>query len=221
MAAGEGDKKTGEKRRKAKSAHPDDADDAVLWDRVAETIKPLRSRRRPPSPPKPAVEKPANDKPQKPRPPASNHSLPPAKPHLPALSTAVTPGVDKRTAQRLGRGQLEIEARLDLHGLTQDEAHVRLSGFIRRSAAAGKRCVLVITGKGFKPTGETGVLRQAVPRWLNEPALRHAIVALRHAQPKDGGEGALYVLLRRDRDAAPTGKDTPPPKRLSRKRRDS
>jgi DNA-nicking Smr family endonuclease len=138
---------------------------------------------------------------------------------LPELLPGVTAGVDKRTAQRLGRGQLAIEARLDLHGLTQDEAHAKLAGFIRRSVGAGKRCVLIITGKGFKPTGETGVLRQAVPRWLNEPGMRRDIVALRHAQLKDGGEGALYVLLRRDRAVPSSAKDAPAPKRLTRKRK--
>lgn len=216
MAAGDGDRKT-----KAKSAGANDTPDHELWQRVAETIKPLRARRRRTPKLKPSAPLAAPEKPVKPRAITPVAAAPVAKPAIPALSTTAMPGIDKRTAQRLGRGQLDIEARLDLHGLTQDEAHARLGGFIRRSAAAGKRCVLVITGKGFKPTGETGVLRQAVPRWLNEPDMRRAIVALRHAQPKDGGEGALYVLLRRDRDAAPLGKDGPPPKRLSRRRRES
>lgn len=212
---GDGDKKT-----KAKSSGGDDTPDHELWQRVTASIKPLRSRRRLAPKPKPSAAPAPTEKPIKPRALAPNTPPPAAKPAMPALSITATPGIDKRTAQRLGRGQLEIEARLDLHGLTQDEAHTRLGGFIRRSAAAGKRCVLVITGKGFKPTGETGVLRQSVPRWLNEPEMRRAIVALRHAQPKDGGEGALYVLLRRDRAAGPSGKDAPPPKRLSRKRRE-
>jgi DNA-nicking Smr family endonuclease len=120
---------------------------------------------------------------------------------------------------------LAIEARLDLHGLTQHEAHDHLGGFIRRAVAAGQRNVLVITGKGFKAPynqkgGEVGVLRQAVPRWLNEPDLRRHVVALRHAQPRDGGEGALYILLRRAR-ATPADKTAAPPKRLKRNRRKS
>ncbi len=214
----------GEKRNKATSSGADDTPDHELWQRVAETIKPLRARRRLTPKPKPKASPAAADKPAKtakPRIATPSPATPAAKPAMPALSITATPGIDKRTSQRLGRGQLEIEGRLDLHGLTQTEAHTRLGGFIRRSAAAGKRCVLVITGKGFKPTGETGVLRQSVPRWLNEPDMRPAIVALRPAQPKDGGEGALYVLLRRDRAAGPSGKDTPPPKRLSRTRRKS
>jgi DNA-nicking Smr family endonuclease len=189
-----------------------------LWQRVTETIKPLRSRRQPAEKPPTAIPSPAGSASAKPRAAAAARA-PAPKPALPDLALGASAGIDKRTAQRLGRGQLAIEARLDLHGLTQDAAHARLAGFIRRSVAAGLRCVLVITGKGFKVSGETGVLRQAVPRWLNEPGLRRDIVALRHAQPKDGGTGALYVLLRRERTDAPTAKDAPPPKRLTRPRK--
>lgn len=205
------DKLTGHKSA-ARPAAPDDD----LWHRVAQTIKPLKSR------PRPAIKAPlpADDSTA-----PSNKlkaSLPPppraVKPALPDLTTAVTAGIDKRTSQRLGRGQLAIEGRLDLHGMTQGEAHDRLAGFIRRAVAAGKRNVLVITGKGFKASGETGVLRQAVPRWLNEPGLRPHVVALRQAQPKDGGEGALYVLLRRERET-PVGKIPTPPKRLAPRRK--
>ena len=195
----------------AKPAAPDDE----LWHRVAQTIKPLKSR------PRPALKAPlaADDsaapraKPKLSPAPSSPRA---AKPILPHLTTTVTAGIDKRTSQRLGRGQLAIEGRLDLHGMTQGEAHDRLAGFIRRAVAAGKRNVLVITGKGFKASGETGVLRQAVPRWLNEPGLRPHVVALRQAQPKDGGEGALYILLRRERET-PVGKIPTVPKRLARR----
>lgn len=195
----------------AKPSLPDEA----LWQHVAETVKPLKTRR--PSPPKPPALPPSSaseDAPSQPRlgtaPPVKRAPKPP----LPELKIDTAAGVDKRTSQRLSRGQLSIEGRLDLHGLTQDEAHSRLSGFIRRAVGAGKRNVLVITGKGFKAGGEIGVLRQAVPRWLNEPALRRHIVTLRHAQPKDGGEGALYVLLRRERTAS-ADQDHNPAKRLS------
>ena len=197
----------------AKLAAPDED----LWHRVAETIKPLKSRSRPPA--KAPVEPNESTAPSATA-KASLALQPPraVKPALPELTTGASAGIDKRTSQRLGRGQLAIEARLDLHGLTQGEAHDRLAGFIRRAVAAGKRNILVITGKGFKASGETGVLRQAVPRWLNEPGLRRHIVALRHAQPKDGGEGALYVLLRRERET-PVGKTPTPPKRLTRRRK--
>jgi DNA-nicking Smr family endonuclease len=99
---------------------------------------------------------------------------------------------------------MAIDGRLDLHGLTQAEAHDRLSGFVKAAQARGKRVLLVITGKGYKAPnsqhgGESGVLRRAVPRWLNAPDLRPLVLAIHAAQPRHGGEGALYVLLKRNR----------------------
>ncbi len=123
----------------------------------------------------------------------------PSAPVEPPLEPGRTAGVDKRTAQRLRRGQLAIEARLDLHGLTQAEAHRALNGFLADAQATGKRCVIVITGKGRRDDAEGGVLRRAVPHWLNQPPNRGRIIAVRHAQPRDGGAGALYVLLRKAR----------------------
>lgn len=116
---------------------------------------------------------------------------------LPEIGHGEMAGVDKRTAQRMRRGQLPIEGRIDLHGLTQEEAHRALSAFLAGSQNAGRRCVLVVTGKGLRPDGQTGVLRQNVPRWLNAPSNRGRVLAFSYAQVKDGGEGALYVLLRR------------------------
>ncbi|MEE8548700.1 MAG: Smr/MutS family protein, partial [Alphaproteobacteria bacterium] len=102
-------------------------------------------------------------------------------------------------AARLKRGQLAIDGRIDLHGMTQAKAHRALEGFLTASQGAGKRCVLVITGKGLRPTGETGVLRNLVPRWMNAPAIRGRVLSFCTAQPRDGGTGALYVLLKRKR----------------------
>jgi DNA-nicking Smr family endonuclease len=89
---------------------------------------------------------------------------------------------------------LPIDGRIDLHGLTQDEAHRALTAFIGRMRRSGARCVLVITGRGLR-TG--GVLRQAVPQWLDAPGLRDMVLAFGPARIEHGGEGALYVLLRR------------------------
>ena len=111
----------------------------------------------------------------------------------------MTPGVDRRSAERLRRGERRIDARLDLHGMTQDEAHRALDAFLARAEHAGWRCVLVITGKGRPGTSAGGVLRAAVPRWLNEAPHRARLLAIAAAQPKDGGAGALYLLLRRRR----------------------
>lgn len=94
---------------------------------------------------------------------------------------------------------MDIDGRLDLHGMSQAEAHDALTGFVLASHRMGRRAVLVITGKGLY--GErSGVLKSAVPRWLNEAPLRDRILAFQPAQPKDGGSGALYVLLKRRRD---------------------
>jgi DNA-nicking Smr family endonuclease len=108
-------------------------------------------------------------------------------------------GVDRATAERLKRGRRPVEASLDLHGLTQAEAHRALAAFIAGSRAAGRRCVLVVTGHG-RLSG--GVLKAAVPRWLEEPDLRRDVLAIAPARPQHGGHGALYVLLRRSRNSA-------------------
>lgn len=118
-------------------------------------------------------------------------------------------GLDKRSSERLRKGQMEIDGRIDLHGMRQGEAQSRLRTFISAGQLQGKRCVLVITGKGssikktddaaFMMTEKTGILRDAVPKWLAEGDMRRLVVDIRTAQPKHGGSGALYVLLRRSR----------------------
>lgn len=116
---------------------------------------------------------------------------------LPGLDHGHTAGIDRRTAKRFLRGRMVIDGTLDLHGMSREVAHAALFRFIERGAAAGQRCLLVVTGKGNR--GE-GVLRQAVPGWLNDARLRPHILSFSHAQPGHGGAGALYVLLRRRRD---------------------
>ena len=115
---------------------------------------------------------------------------------LPELRAGVPVSVDARTMDRLRRGQLRPQARLDLHGMTQDRALEALRGFILDARRADKRCVIVITGKGGVSTGG-GVLRRETPRWLNLPPIRAAVLGYAEAQPKDGGSGAIYVLLKR------------------------
>ena len=94
------------------------------------------------------------------------------------------------------------ETQIDLHRCTQAEAHASLEQFVAASQRSGRRCILVITGKGFGSEGSVGILKTMVPRWLNEPANRGRIVALASAQPRHGGSGALYVLLKRQRGGA-------------------
>ncbi len=112
-------------------------------------------------------------------------------------------GVDKRSVDRLRRGKLPVEARLDLHGMTQNEAEAALARFLAGAQTAGRRCVLVITGKGAAREREMfespGVLKRMVPVWLNAPANRALVLAFAAARPQHGGSGALYVLLKRQR----------------------
>ena len=103
------------------------------------------------------------------------------------------------TATRFRRGLMPIDAKLDLHGHTQATGRTAFAGFLRAHRAAGRRCVLVVTGKGLKDDWSVGALRQALPGWLNAPDLRRLILAFCHAQPQHGGSGAVYILLRRER----------------------
>jgi DNA-nicking Smr family endonuclease len=127
--------------------------------------------------------------------PAAAPSLPAALPAPPPkdLAHGCAPGVDRRTAERLKRGRLPIEARLDLHGMSREAAHQATRSFVSGARAAGKRCVLIVTGKG------KGILQSDLPRWLNMAPLRHDILSFTHARPQDGGTGAVYVLLKRHR----------------------
>ena len=103
--------------------------------------------------------------------------------------------------QRVARGKDEIDGRLDLHGLTQSEAHAALLRFLRTAQLARRRLVLVITGKGARAAeGERGVLRRQVPHWLGLPEFRALVVGFEDAHIAHGGEGALYVRIRRTRD---------------------
>ena len=130
----------------------------------------------------------------------TSEPLPPKQSLAPRLEHGLAAGVDKRTNQRLIKGQMEIEGTLDLHGHTRDSGHRALEGFINAAWHSDKRCVLVITGKGLNiQSGEIGVLRQSVPNWLNDVSLKPKILAYSYATPKDGGKGALYVLLRKRR----------------------
>lgn len=114
---------------------------------------------------------------------------------LPPLQIGKCEGLDKRTAERMAAGKLSIDARLDLHGYRLQEAYLQLLQFIERCYARGARNLLIITGKG-KIEG-SGVIRENTPNWLNEPQIREKIIAVTYADRKNGGEGALFVLLRR------------------------
>ncbi|MEH3118079.1 MAG: Smr/MutS family protein [Methylorubrum populi] len=122
---------------------------------------------------------------------------------LPPPSPPGAPGLERRERRGLERGTLSIEARIDLHGLYQAEAHAALVGFLLRARAAGHARVLVVTGKGGEDFGERGgfaqrgVLRRSVPHWLRGPELRGLVLGFEAAARHHGGAGALYVRLRR------------------------
>tara|TARA_B100001063_G_scaffold205944_1_gene201099 strand:+ start:366 stop:950 length:585 start_codon:yes stop_codon:yes gene_type:complete len=183
-------------------------DDTVLWQRVISEVTPLKSTielaefaeifaqsnhlAQPAAKPSGRKQKP----PVKPvRTPIVAPSSAPAKKANPVdLRQGERAGIDGRTQRRLFRGDVPIDRRLDLHGLTAARAESRLAQFIEVAARDGCRCVLVITGKG------TGILRGHVPNWLKRQPLSPYILALAEARPYDGGSGALYVLLRRKKN---------------------
>jgi len=176
------------------------AEEQALWRGIARSVRPLRRHaRREVEDGETVVVAPARPTPKakvvKTAAPA-RIAKPSGPPPLASLA--------RREKQQIARGRTAIDARIDLHGMTQDDAHGTLGDFITASARAGRRCVLVITGKGLRRLGDDssadagiGVLRNAVPRWLNEAPNRARILAFAAAQPCDGGGGALYVLLRR------------------------
>ena len=118
-----------------------------------------------------------------------------------------TGGVDKATMRKFKKEEFAVEAVLDLHGLNEDEAFEKVDNFIPQCYNTGKRCVIIITGKGlnihlnddvFAPKG---VLRKQVPQWLNMSRLRGMILVYKHPSERLGGSGALYILLRRNKES--------------------
>ncbi len=175
------------------------AEERALWDAVAKSTRPLKQRPRRPKAatvaeaaiapreqPSPA---PAATKPGAARPAASRAA--PAPPPLVTLG--------RRERSQLSRGKKEIEARLDLHGMTQARAHRALLGFLSRASEQGLTFVLVITGKGRSsgPDSERGILRRQVPEWLGQLDFRAFVVGFEEAHVGHGGNGALYVRVRR------------------------
>ncbi len=171
-------------------------EERALWESVAKQIKPLRKKPRAAKAQAasldgetPVAAKPATS----PKPLASAKILRAPKPEPPPLAP-----LGRRERSQLSRGRKEIDARLDLHGMTQTRAHRALSGFLQRAHRDGLTFVLVITGKGKMGTeSERGVLRRQVPQWLSLPEFRSLVVGFEEAHIGHGGEGALYVRIRR------------------------
>lgn len=171
------------------------ADEAALFRAAMHDAKPLRRKRR-----AKAIERAATEPlTALPRIDVQTVKAPPAASATRPVAPPPNPGLDRRTAERLRRGEIPIERRIDLHGMTQDDAHAALDRFVRQAWKNGQRMLLVITGKG---SGGEGVLRRGVPRWLASGEHAARILRVETAQPRHGGGGAFYVLLRRQRDRA-------------------
>jgi DNA-nicking Smr family endonuclease len=196
-----------------------DDDEAADWDHTTRTIKPLTKAKprvhkalegvgedEPVARPRAKAEAGAGSAQLKSAPAQKSIAVAPAT----AMRTPPIADFDRKKAKKIRSGQIEIEARIDLHGMRQDEAHTALRGFLFRAQGQGKRWVLVITGKGkagldddadapFDMTRnrDRGVLKRNVPRWLEEPDLRPLVVSYTTAAISHGGEGALYVHLRK------------------------
>jgi DNA-nicking Smr family endonuclease len=176
-------------------------EERALWDTVTRAIAPLRRRKA--ARIKEAVEteevvarapaKPARHAVKTPAAPVQRPDPPPLAP------------LGRRMRQKLARGSESIDARIDLHGMTQADAHAALAHFLRRAQHTGARVVLVITGKGARsatsagadPYAERGVLKRQVPHWLESAELRPFVVGFESATVGHGGAGALYVRVRK------------------------
>jgi len=167
-------------------------EERALWGSFARSITPLHGDQpstRPPAgqdKPAPSPAKPAAAQPR---------ATPPAK--TPPLAP-----LGRRLKQRVARGREPIDARIDLHGMRQSQAHAALLAFLQRAQADGARIVLIVTGKGEsrgERDGESkrGVLKRQVPVWLSLPEFRSVVVGFEDAHVGHGGQGALYVRLRR------------------------
>lgn len=175
-------------------------EDRILWRTVAKTVKPLAGKRHDDEIAEPeefaallgGAKQAAVPKQMK------LPAVPAAKP-VPTLPRGPAQNIERSTRARLAKGRLAIEGKVDLHGMTQSEAHALLLSFLRRAHADGRRHVLVVTGKGTS-FGSDGVLRRAVPGWLATPPFRMLVSAHEPAAIRHGGSGALYVLLRRQRE---------------------
>ena len=187
---------TGVRRPRRRLLRPEELE---LWLHVLRDVKPMPGNEQAvelaaPPPPIPAE--------QPPKTPAVQ-ATPAAIPQKPRSSLPPLAPLERRLRQKLSRGQRDVDAALDLHGLRQDEAHAMLRHFLYGAHSDGARLVLIVTGKGrsSRPDSsifdEIGILRRNVPHWLGAPELRRIVLSVEEATATHGGAGALYVRLRR------------------------
>jgi DNA-nicking Smr family endonuclease len=168
-------------------------EDRALWEKVEASVRPLRPRK--------PVPKAA---PAEPLPEISAKAVPAGTPPRGAAPAPVqrekpapSAVLDPKLRRRLSRGLSDVDGRIDLHGMRQERAHASLLGYLRRAQLRGDRVVLVITGKGREGGEARGVLRQTVPLWFAAPEFRTLVAGYEAAGRRHGGDGALYVRLRR------------------------
>lgn len=178
-------------------------DDKILWEKVTQSVRRMN--------PQPAVQTPKqrggpksgplktnwNDRTQSVQTGQAKNQTSPDKTMPADFRRGETSGIDRTSARRMQRGQVPIEDRLDLHGLSQEQAQKEVKAFIGSAVQKNFRHVLIITGKG---RDGHGILREKVPEWLKDAPLRYHLNAISYAQPKDGGKGALYIRLKRQRE---------------------
>jgi DNA-nicking Smr family endonuclease len=174
-------------------------EERALWGHVTRSVSPLRRRKAVAAVEAPPAEAPPRDEKPKTKAPTAIAPAPVRAPKAPPLAP-----LDRRLKQKVARGKEPIDARIDLHGMTQSEAHHALVRFLRSAQRDGARMVLVITGKGARPGAdpfaERGVLKRQVPLWLESAELRPVVIGFEQASTGHGGQGALYVRLRRARE---------------------
>jgi DNA-nicking Smr family endonuclease len=191
-------------------------DEAELWKQATRALVPVKAKPRVASAPAPAAPTPPSTLASQ-RAPASSKAPAAAREPSRAASAGARPrppaplaDFDRRKARQIASGRIEVDARIDLHGLRQRDARARLHAFLLAAYAAGHKTVLVITGKGGEEPADglgslmgerqRGVIRRSVPHWLEEPDLRAVVLSYTQASPRHGGAGALYVQLRRARE---------------------
>ncbi len=170
-------------------------EDRSLWQRVADTVK----RSLPIVQDKALPDVTITDQDVKKRVITKAHKTPPPKPSVKAPEKPKGRALDARTLQRLKQGKIAIDETIDLHGMTQDQAHALLKRRVMAGHQNGKRLILVITGKGLRSGEGGGVLKNALPLWCGMPPLSDIILQRTIARPQHGGSGAVYLYLRRKR----------------------
>ncbi|MBR1915894.1 MAG: Smr/MutS family protein [Alphaproteobacteria bacterium] len=168
-------------------------DDKIVWQKATEGVKPVKT-----------TDHVAVSAPKKIKKRIQKDITPNCRPYRHDLALGTSSDIDKNTMRRFKRGEFGVEALLDLHGLTTDAAYEAVKNFIISCFERQKRAVMIITGKGKIHESDDifdtkGVLKKSVPEWLRSDMLRPMILSYIHPLPKLGGDGALYILLRRKR----------------------